>query len=307
MNDQQQYQYSLVDVFTEQPFSGAQITVFTEADGLNDTQMQAMASETNHSDTVFVVPSGRGNTARLKVFSPQGEREVGSHTTVAAAFALAETGKISVNGAVNRLRFEQGQREFPVLMKQSDRGLMTQIGLAVEPQIDPYVPDSKELQQILGLQASDMEVLKTRPLFVSCDTPYLIVPLRSLDAVYRAAFHAEAWAQSSASSVPVNDILVCCRETETTKADFHLRLLGPGRSRQDDPPVGAAIPAFAAYLVNVQKLAGGTHALWIERGRSTKRQSLLKVEFDQPESSSLSVRVGGSAVLVGEGRMRCPG
>ena len=300
------YQYSVVDVFTEQPFSGAQITVFTEADGLSDTQMQAMARETNHSDTVFVVPASKGNAARLKVFSPQGEREVGSHTTVAAAFALAETGKLSVNGELSRLKFEQGQREFPVLLKQSDSGLMAQLGLAVEPQIDHYVPDSKELQQILGLQASDMEVLKARPLFVSCDTPYLIVPLRSLDAVYRASFHAEAWAQSSASSIPVNEILVYCRETETPKADFHLRLLGPGRSSQDDPPVGAAIPAFAAYLINVQKLAVGTHAMWVERGRSALRQSLLKVEFDQQASSPLSVRIGGAAVLVGAGTMRSP-
>lgn len=132
------------------------------------------------------------------------------------------------------------------------------------------------------------------------------MPLRSLDAVCRAAFHAEAWAQSSASSVPVNEMLVYSGEAEAAKADFHLRLLGPGRSSQEDPPVGAAIPAFVAYLVNVQKLAGGTHALWVERGRSALRQSLLKVEFDQQAGSPLSVRIGGSAVLAGEGKMHSP-
>lgn len=300
------YPYSVVDVFTESAFGGAQITVFTEAEGLSDKQMQTLARETNHSETVFVVPPNKGGAVRLQVFSPQGEREVGSHTTVAAAFALAETGKIKVNGEMIRLRFEQGQREFPVLLKQSDTGLMAQLGLAVEPQIDRYVPDTRELQTILGLAAHDMEVLKARPLFVRCDTPYLIVPLRSLDAVYRATFHGEAWAQSSASSVPVNEILVYCRETETAKADFHLRLLGPNRAIQDDPPVGAAIPAFAAYLVDVQKLTSGTHALWVERGRNASRQSLLKVEFDQKTGAPLSVRVGGSAVLVGEGTMRRP-
>lgn len=73
------YQYSVVDVFTERAFNGAQITVFTDADGLSDAQMQTMARETNHSDTVFVVPANKGGSARLKVFSPQGEREVGSH------------------------------------------------------------------------------------------------------------------------------------------------------------------------------------------------------------------------------------
>ncbi len=300
------YQYSVVDVFTDRPFSGAQITVFTEAAGLSDLQMQAMARETNHSDTVFVIDGSDDIAARLKVFSPQGEREVGSHTTVAAAFALAETGKISVSSELTRLRFQQRQREFPVLLKQGSEGLHTQLGLVVDAQIDHYVPSREELQQILGLQADDLEVLKAQALFVSCDTPYLIVPLRSLDAVYRARYHAEAWAQSSASSVPVNEILVYCRETESPKADFHLRLLGAGRSNEDDPPVGAAIPAFAAFLVKVQKLAEGTHALWVERGRSTTRQSLLKVEFDQHATAALSVRIGGGAVLVGQGKMRCP-
>jgi trans-2,3-dihydro-3-hydroxyanthranilate isomerase len=156
----------VVDVFTEREFGGAQITVFTEAAGLSDTQMQTMASETSHSDTVFVVPPSNGGAARLKAFSPEGEREVGSHITVAAAFALAETGKISVKGEMSRLRFEQGQREFPVLLKQTDLGLMAQLALAVYPQIDHYVPDCKELQEILGLKAGDMEVLKARPLFV---------------------------------------------------------------------------------------------------------------------------------------------
>ncbi|WP_372781197.1 PhzF family phenazine biosynthesis protein [Litorivivens sp.] len=299
-----QYPYSVVDVFTERAFSGAQITVFTQADGLTEGQMQMLARETNHSETVFVMPSAADCAARLRVYSPLGERAAGSHTTVAAAFALAESGGIAVGTGLSKCEFVQGEQRLPILFNRSDKSLLTQVGFTVTPQIDRYVPAQQELLGILGLESQDLETLKARALFVSCGSPYLIVPLRSLDAVYRAAFHAEAWAQSSASSVPVSEILVYCSETENPEADFHLRLLGAGRSPHDDPPVGAAVPAFVAFLG--EKLAQGTHTLWVERGTKRTRQSLLKVEFETCASAPLNVRVGGEAVLVAQGQMRAP-
>ena len=299
-----QYPYSVVDVFTEQAFSGAQITVFTRADGLSEGQMQTLARETNHSETVFVLPSTGGSAASLRVYSPQGERMAGSHTTVAAAFALAQTGVIQVGNGLSKCQFMQDEQPLPILFNRSEKSLLTQVGFSVAPQIDRYVPEQRELPGILGLSVQDMETVKGQPLFVSCGSPYLVVPLRTLDAVYRARFNAEAWAQSSASSVPVSEVLVYCSETENAEADFHLRLLGADRSTQDDPPVGAAVPAFAAFLA--EKLAAGTHTLWIERGRKNTRQSLLKVEFESASSAPLKVRVGGEAVLVATGEMRAP-
>ncbi|WP_372779771.1 PhzF family phenazine biosynthesis protein [Litorivivens sp.] len=299
-----QYPYSVIDVFTQQPFSGAQITVFTRADGLSDGQMQVLARETNHSETVFVHTPGDRKSPELKVFSPAGECGVGSHTTVAAAFALAKSGAIASTEGLNRCTFVQGSAVIPVLINRSGEGVVTQVGFTVEPQIDRYVPSPDELAAILGLNDQDFETVKASALFVSCDTPYLIVPLRSLDAVYRARFSSEAWAQSSASSIPVNHILLCCPESESVQADFHLRLLAPGHSHYDDPPVGAAVPAFAAFLAD--KLADGTHTLWLERGMRERRQSLLKVEFDSRRSAPLQVRVGGEAVIVAEGKMSVP-
>jgi trans-2,3-dihydro-3-hydroxyanthranilate isomerase len=108
--------------------------------------------------------------------------------------------------------------------------------MIVTPQIDRYVPDAQELQSVLGLVPNDIETIKSKTLFVSCDTPYLIVPLRSLDAVCRARFSLEAWARISASSVPVNEVLVCWRETESLQTDFHLRILGAYNVQDTSPP-----------------------------------------------------------------------
>lgn len=302
-----QYQYYTVDVFTSEPFSGAQITVFPQAEGLNERQMQLLAREMNHSETVFVFSDEQPDcTAGLRVFSPQGEKDFGSHTTVAAAYTLAHSGALSMPAVNEPVYFRQGGQRLQVHMRGAEQNLSAQLSLSVAPVFDRYVPDSGELQSILQLAEDDIERIKSGPLFVCCTTSYLVVPLRSLDALYRASHQAEAWAQSSVSSIPVQELLLYCQDTEASAADFHLRLVGPLIGERDDPPVGAAIPAFAAYLRETRKLAAGTHALCVERGLRETRQSLLQVEFDLKPSAPLNIRVGGDAVLVGQGLIRAP-
>lgn len=295
--------YKIVDVFTQQAFGGAQITVFPDASALNDQQMQNIAREINHSESVFVVPGAAGGDTELKIFSPRGPRPPGSHSCVAAAYVLAQGGHFQfANDRCDTRLSHQGQPLHISLQRQDGR-LHTQLSRQLQPEIDRYVPEHQELQQILGLGEHDIERIKARCLFVSCDIPYLIVPLRSMEALYRARYHAEAWAQSSASSIPVSEVLLYCRDSEHPSADFHLRLVGPQISPQDDPPVGAAVPAFAAYLREIQQLGEGTHSFWVERGRRSARQSLLKVELLYKASAPLTVKVGGDAVLVGEGQL----
>ena len=44
------FPYETVDVFTDRPFGGNQLAVFTDARGLSDAQMQALAAEMNYSE-----------------------------------------------------------------------------------------------------------------------------------------------------------------------------------------------------------------------------------------------------------------
>ena len=45
-----------VDVFTANALEGNPLSVFTDARGLTGEEMQALARETNHSETTFVLP-----------------------------------------------------------------------------------------------------------------------------------------------------------------------------------------------------------------------------------------------------------
>ena len=48
------FRYALCDVFTDRRFEGNPLAVFTDARGLDDASMQALARELNLSESAFV-------------------------------------------------------------------------------------------------------------------------------------------------------------------------------------------------------------------------------------------------------------
>jgi hypothetical protein len=73
--------FCFVDVFATRPLTGNPLSLVTEADGLAEPQMRAIAREFNQSETTFLLrPSLPGATWRLRSFTP-GPRFSGQATT----------------------------------------------------------------------------------------------------------------------------------------------------------------------------------------------------------------------------------
>ncbi|MBV8680318.1 MAG: PhzF family phenazine biosynthesis protein [Aquitalea sp.] len=81
------YAFEIVNVFAESTFGGNPLAVFTDARGLSDASMQALARQMNLSETVFVLPSTQAN-ARLRIFTPAHELPFAGHPTLGSAFVL---------------------------------------------------------------------------------------------------------------------------------------------------------------------------------------------------------------------------
>ena len=72
--------FSLVDVFSDQPFGGNQLAVFPDAAGITDQTMQRLAREFNFSETTFVLPPGDPScTCRVRIFTPRQELPFAGH------------------------------------------------------------------------------------------------------------------------------------------------------------------------------------------------------------------------------------
>ncbi|GAB1266980.1 PhzF family phenazine biosynthesis protein [Aurantivibrio infirmus] len=291
------------DVFTDKTFGGAQVAVIPDAETLNKEQMQKIASELNLWSTAFVSGNDGGdNHFSLRLFTPHKEIEFGSHTTIAAAHVLASTDRLKLQKGHTPLKFDHNHGSLDVHVTQTEKdSLFSTLSLVTEPVVDNYVPSNEELAELLSIPSSAIGIKNFQSYLVANQGVYIVVPIRSLKAVYEASFNKQAWNQSLAPNTLAQQIILFSQETETAGSDFHLRLLGPLIDEANDPPIGSAIPAFSAFLCAHKHVKKGTYSFIAERGLKQKRQSLLHVEIDNKQIDTLTLRIGGTAVLVCEG------
>ena len=82
-----------IDAFTTERGHGNTAGVVTNAVGLDEAEMQAIAHELGHSETAFVLPAqDASHQVHVRFFTPTTEVPVCGHATVAAHYALALEG-----------------------------------------------------------------------------------------------------------------------------------------------------------------------------------------------------------------------
>src|SRR2546430_12007418 len=86
------YEFVQVDVFTQTPLAGNPLAVFTDARGLNDGEMQALAREMNFSETTFIFPRDAATESRegkkVRIFTAEAESPFAGHPTLGTALQL---------------------------------------------------------------------------------------------------------------------------------------------------------------------------------------------------------------------------
>ena len=81
-----------MDVFASRALEGNQLAVFSDGNGLSSEEMQALARETNLSETTFVFPrdaaTERERGRRVRIFTTQEELPFAGHPTLGTAMVL---------------------------------------------------------------------------------------------------------------------------------------------------------------------------------------------------------------------------
>ena len=86
------YEFVQLDVFTQTPLEGNPLAIFTDAQGLSDGEMQALAREMNLSETTFILPRDAATEARegkkVRIFTVEQELPFAGHPTLGTALYL---------------------------------------------------------------------------------------------------------------------------------------------------------------------------------------------------------------------------
>src|SRR6202795_490517 len=86
------YEFVQLDVFAQTPLAGNPLAVFSDARGLGDNEMQALAREMNLSETTFILPRDAAIETRegkkVRIFTVEQELPFAGHPTLGTALHL---------------------------------------------------------------------------------------------------------------------------------------------------------------------------------------------------------------------------
>jgi trans-2,3-dihydro-3-hydroxyanthranilate isomerase len=292
--------YLQYDVFTDKPLAGNQLAVFTDTNGLTAAEMQAMTRETKFSECTFVQPAEtQGTDVRLRIFGPANEMQFAGHPVIGSTFALADDGVIKPG----RKEFTFGLGIGPTLVELEWQGDRLQFAWMTQqkPSYGPVFPAPALLAGALGLDASALRP-NTPPQEVSCGSPFMFVPLVSRAAVDQAVIDTRAAASAfETAKLMRRGLFIFTTESGADGATVYSRMMGAN----EDPATGSASGPLGCYLVK-QGLVSPDQAGSIVSAQGVKmgRPSRIHIKLDVQGSEVTRVRVGGTSVLVGEGRLR---
>lgn len=292
-NQKRHFSFVQADVFTAVPLEGNQLAVFTDARGLSDSEMQALAREMNLSETTFVFPrdavTEQEHGVRVRIFTVDEELPFAGHPTLGTAMVLrrdnpAEQITLDLNIGKITVRFS------------SKEGL----SFGVMTQCDPQFGEAHSREAIARAAGLSMEQISDdAPIqTVSTGNAFAIVPLRSLDALRRLA---PTWAAMNEylSRSDAKFFYFVSRETVNPGAKLQARMIF---YNGEDPATGSAAGPCIAWAVKYGVAPSGQQIL-IEQGVEMKRRSRIFARATLSGNQIVNVQVGGHVVEVVRGEL----
>jgi trans-2,3-dihydro-3-hydroxyanthranilate isomerase len=274
------FRYVLVDVFTGTALAGNQLAVFTDARGIDDETMQALALEFGFAEITFVLPAEAGGHARVRIFNPRHEMPFAGHPVLGTAFALAGPLQLGV------ITLETGRGLVDVALERDDSGRIV-FGRMEQPlpEVTP-VEDEARLLAVLGVEGSELPV----ELYDNGAT-HVFVTLGSEKEVA-----ALAPAPSAIASFGVTG--VNCIAGSGTR--WKTRMFWPDG---EDAATGSAAGPLAVHACRHGRAEWGE---WLEisQGAEIRRPSALHAVAEAAGGEVTRVAVGGGAVVVARGEFR---
>src|SRR5262245_48879320 len=202
---------TVVDAFTDTPFSGNPAAVCVLARPTTEAWMRAVAAEMNLSETAFLVPRDDGDHD-LRWFTPAVEVDLCGHATLASAFLLGGERRFHTRSGVLTCTPADGwiELDFP----------------ALEP-----VPHDQPPPQLAG-------ALGGEPIGVWKSRLDLLVELAEAAAVRALQPDHRALA-----AIETRGVIVTAPgglEDQVTGIDFVSRFFAPGAGIDEDPVTGSA-------------------------------------------------------------------
>ncbi|WP_421932945.1 PhzF family phenazine biosynthesis protein [Phenylobacterium sp.] len=287
------YAFVTLDVFTDRPFGGNPLAVFTDARGMSDAQMLALAGEMNLSETTFILPpEDPAHTARVRIFHRTGEMPFAGHPSIGTGYVLATMGH---EGA---LTLEMIAGLVKVDIDRDPAGAPTGAVIAAPQALTTgaEIP-AEEVAACAGLAAGEVLTTAHAPVLATVGVPFIIAEVTA-ESLSRAEPDVAAFRKAEAARPDLAgrySLLIYVRDGQ----DIRARMFAPLAGTYEDPATGSANATLAALLVSLS--GAGEGAFTISQGVEMGRPSLLKATARRtPDGVRVTVGGGCAPMFRGE-------
>jgi len=289
-----------VDAFTNRPLGGNPCAVIFDADSLETAQMQAIAREMNLSETSFVIePDPATSDVRARYFTPYSEIPMAGHPTIATIYALAEAGRIPIEGPSTNITLQLEAGLFPIEIAEDSRGRRTIWMTQLPPKFMATLP-AKEVMPSFGLDLNDILAGERGPApiqVVSTGTPQLMIPVKDIETLKRIKVDRERYLDLRTREDFFSVHLFCLGGITDAGATFARHFA----DSFEDPFTGSATGGMGAYLWHHELIDSPNFVA--EQGHGMQRPGAANVEVLGPRDAIEGVRVGGEAVTILRGEL----
>jgi trans-2,3-dihydro-3-hydroxyanthranilate isomerase len=294
------YEYSRVNVFTGKRFGGNPLAVLTDARGLTDAEMQAIARDFNLSETTFVLPPDNPqHHARVRIFTPAHEMPFAGHPNVGTGFVLAR----AMDNPPEHFTFEEIAGLVRVhILRGSDRQVC---GARISAPQSLSIGEAVETDTVAAcasLRPEDILTTAHDPLKASVGTEFVFAEVASLEALARAMPDIAAFRTAAAPS-PGRFALMLYVRREGDATRLRARMFAPLGGVLEDPATGSACATLAALLTSMAPGENVDLHYEIEQGVEMGRPSLLIASGRKTAEGPVEATVAGNCVPSGRGTL----
>lgn len=289
--------FYIVDVFAEEKYAGNQLAVVRDAAGLSDSDMQNITKEMNYSETTFILSDEQRNGGyNVRIFTPAEEVPFAGHPTLGTAYVIQrEIIKEPAETIILNLKVGQIPVTFNYTGKEKNVLWMKQI----EPTFGQII-EPEQVSEVLGIYEKDID--ERFPVQeVSTGMFFMIVPLKTLDAVKRAKIDKDKYFKLIENR-QAKAILVFCPETYIKENDLNVRVFVDYFGIPEDPATGSGNGCLAGYLVKHRYFDKDQIDIRVEQGYEIARHSLLYLRAENKEGQ-IDIFVGGKVAMTARGEL----